>query len=163
MTKKKEKQKDTANQQQIEEYKNKYLRALADFDNFKKRMAVEKEQFAQFANEKLILELLPVVDGFDRATATIKQAKASAEVQDGLALIKKQLESVLKKHGAEEIDAKDKPFDPNFHHAVLQQEDDGPEDMVIEQAQKGYNLNGKLIRPAMVVVSKKKQEERKNV
>ncbi|MFC1571730.1 nucleotide exchange factor GrpE [Candidatus Margulisiibacteriota bacterium] len=140
---------------QIEEFKNKYLRVLADFENYKKISAREKQQFAQFANETLIMELLPVVDGFSRA---MKVAGLSEDMNKGLALIKKQLEDVLKKHGAEEIEASGKPFDPNFHEAILQQEHDGPEGMIIEEAQKGYKLKGKVIRPSMVIVSKNKEE-----
>ncbi|MFH1541773.1 MAG: nucleotide exchange factor GrpE [bacterium] len=141
--------------QPIDEYKDKYLRLLADFDNHKKRSVKEREQFSQFANEKLILELLPVVDSFGRA---MQVKDASEEMLKGLALIKKQLEDVLKRHGAEEVEALNKPFDPHFHEAILQQEHDGPEGIVIEEVQKGYTLKGKLIRPSMVIVSKLKGE-----
>ncbi|MFH1826116.1 MAG: nucleotide exchange factor GrpE [bacterium] len=137
------------------DYKDKYLRALADLDNYKKISAREKQQFAQFANENLILELLPVMDNFGRAMQAAEKSNAEEDMMKGLALIKKQLEDVLKKHGAEEIEALGKAFDPNFHEAILQQEHDGPEGQVIEEAQKGYKLKGKVIRPAMVIVSKK--------
>jgi len=143
--------------EQAEDYKNKYLRALADFDNFKKRSKTERLQVIQFANENLVLELLPIIDNLTRALASFE-----GELKNGLALIKKQLEDILRKHGAEEISALNQPFDPNFHEAILLKEHDGPENMVIEEVQKGYTFHGKVIRPAMVIVSKLKEEEKNN-
>jgi len=142
-------------QEALEESKNKLLRALADFDNYKKRAAFEREQFVQFANENLISDLLPMVDGFTRAIDAAEKAKASDEMIKGLALIKRQFEDVLKKHGLMEIEALSKPYDPNLHEAILQKEHSGPEGIIIEEMQKGYTLNGRVIRPSMVIVSKK--------
>jgi len=141
--------------EQLEEQKNKLLRTLADFDNYKKRVAFEKEQFVQFANESLITELLPVIDGFSRALEIAEKVKAQEEMIKGLALIKKQFEDVLKKHGVAEIEALGKPYDPNLHEAILQKEHQGPEGIIIEEMQKGYILHGRVIRPSMVIVSKK--------
>ena len=141
------------------ELKDRLLRTLADFDNYKKIQAREKEQFVKFANETIIIDLLPVVDNFARALAA---AKDNEEIKKGLALIKKQLEDSLKKHGVAEIEALGKTYDPNFHEAILQKEADGPENINIEEVQKGYTLRGKVIRPTMVIVSKNKEEE-KNV
>jgi molecular chaperone GrpE len=138
--------------EQVEEGKNKLLRALADFDNYKKRMVIEREQFVQYANEALISEILPILDGFGRAM----QHKASEEMVKGIALIKRQCEDVLKKHGVIEIEALGKPYDPNLHEAILQKEHAGPEGVIIEEMQKGYTLHGRVIRPSMVIVSKKK-------
>ncbi len=138
---------------QIEDYKNKLLRALADFDNFKKRVAIEQDNFVQFANENLIKELLPALDNFERAFKTVKSHKD--EFIKGMALVKKQLEDGLKKFGVTEIESLGKPYDPNFHEAIIQKESDKPENTVIEEMQKGYTLNGRLIRPSMVIVSKK--------
>ncbi|MBU0502081.1 MAG: nucleotide exchange factor GrpE [bacterium] len=138
-----------------DEYKDKYLRTLADFDNFKKQMAKQTELFAQFANENIIKEILPVLDNFGHA---LQAAKDNKEILDGLSLIKKQLEDVLKKHGAEVIEALGKPYDPNFHEAMVKKEHDGPEDIVIEEMRKGYILKGRVIRPSMVIVSQKKGE-----
>ncbi len=137
------------------DYKDRYIRTLADFDNFKKQMSKQMEQFAQFANENIIKELLPVLDNFGHAQAA---AKGNQEILEGLSLIKKQLEAVLKKHGAEEIEAIGKPFDPNFHEAMLRKASDQPEDTVIEEMRKGYTLKGRVIRPSMVIVSQKKGE-----
>jgi molecular chaperone GrpE len=136
--------------QQLEETKNRYLRALADFDNYKKRAALDREQFVLFANEALITELLPILDGFGRA-----MEHAPEEVTKGIALVKKQLEDVLKKHGVVEIAALGKPYDPNLHEAILQKEHKGPEGVIIEEMQKGYTLHGRVIRPSMVIVSKR--------
>lgn len=144
---------------EVEEYKNKYLRALADFDNFKKRSAIDREQFAQFANEGLVTELLPVVDGFSRAMDAAEKANAGEEMKKGLALIKKQLEDAMKKRGVKEIEALGKSYDPHVHEAILQKEDDGPEGVIIEEMQKGYTLHGRVIRPSMVIVSKNKEEK----
>ena len=153
---KKKKELKTVPMEQIEEYKNKYLRALADFDNFKKRSAIDREQFVQFANEGLVTELLPVVDGFSRAMDAAEKANAGEEMKKGLALIKKQLEDAMKKHGVEGIEALGKPYDAHVHEAILQKEDDGPEGIIIEEMLKGYTLHGRVIRPSMVIVSKEK-------
>ncbi len=142
-------------QEQVEEGKNKLLRALADFDNYKKRMAVEREQFVQYANEAIIADFLPALDGFSRALAAAEKSKASEEMVKGIALIKRQCEDVLKKHGVLEIEALGKPYNPNVHEAILQKEHDGPEGIVIEEMQKGYTLHSRVIRPSMVIVSKK--------
>ncbi|MDD5382143.1 MAG: nucleotide exchange factor GrpE [Candidatus Margulisbacteria bacterium] len=137
--------------EELAETKNRLLRALADFDNYKKRSAIEREQFVQFANEELITALLPILDGFSRAL----KHQTSAAMTKGVALIKKQLEDVLTKHGVKEIEALGKPYDPNVHEAILQKEHKGPEGVIIEEMQKGYSLHGRVIRPSMVIVSKK--------
>jgi molecular chaperone GrpE len=142
--------------EQLAEQKNRLLRALADFDNYKKRMAIEREQFIQFANEGIISEILPVIDGFARAMEAAEKINAGEEMIKGLALIKRQLEDVLKKHGVDEIEATGKPYDANLHEAILQKEHEGPEGIIIEEMQKGYSLHGRVIRPSMVIVSKKK-------
>lgn len=139
---------------EIDKLKNQLLRALADFDNFKKRTTQEREQFVKFANEGLITELLPVLDGFGRAFAAAEQMLAGSELAKGLALIKCQLEDVLKKNGVAEVVALDQSYDPTVHEAILQKESDRPEGIIIEEMQKGYTLNGKLIRPSMVIVAK---------
>lgn len=139
---------------ELEEQKNKLLRTLADFDNYKKRAAADRQEFAKFANQTLITDLLPVLDGFERA---ISAANAHKDICEGLGLIKRQLEGVFNKYGVKEVEALGKPYDANFHQAMAQQEDDGPEGIVIQEMQKGYTLHGRLIRPAMVIVSKKSE------
>ncbi|OGC35375.1 nucleotide exchange factor GrpE [candidate division WOR-1 bacterium RIFOXYB2_FULL_48_7] len=137
--------------EELEATKQKYLRALADFDNYKKRSNLERDQFVQFANENLIKELLPIMDNFARALPTVKDE----DVLKGLSLISKQLGDALGKFGLREIPAVNQPYDPNFHEAILQKESAGPEGINLEELQKGYSLHSRVIRPSMVIVSKK--------
>ena len=143
-------------EKQIEEDRQKLLRALADLDNYKKRMAQEREEIVKLSNEGLIVAMLPVLDGMERAFKTIKPNKENEEILKSLALIKKQFEDTLIKFGVQTVDAAGKPYDPHFMEAIMQQESDGPEHIVLEETQKGYLLYNKLIRPAMVIVSKTK-------
>jgi molecular chaperone GrpE len=141
--------------EQLEELKNKWLRALADFDNYKKRVALEQDQFVKFANEGLIRELLPVLDGLDKALSAAGSAKVNEGLIKGLALISRQVKDALSKFGLEEIEAVGKPYDPSLHEAILQKESSGPENVILEEMQKGYTLHGRVIKPSMVIVSKK--------
>jgi len=141
----------------LEEQKNQMLRLMADFDNFKKRAAAEREDIICFSNEALILALLPILDNFERAMRHSDNCKTiDEELLKGFALIKKQLEDVLTKIGLAPIKSLGKAFDPNIHEAVLTKEDPDKEDgTVIEEMQKGYTLRDKVIRPSMVIVAKK--------
>lgn len=140
----------------IEEQKNKLLRALADFDNYKKRVAIERDEIIRFSNEALITSLLPIIDGFERAILSAEKTNSHEELIKGLALIKKQLEDALKKFGVTVIEALGKPFDPALHEAVINKKDETKEDgIVLEELQKGYMLHGKVIRHSMVIVNKK--------
>jgi molecular chaperone GrpE len=134
------------------------LRATADFDNFKKRAAREKQDAIKFANESLLQKLIPVLDNFDMAlAATQTSAKGDAvqSLQTGVNMIYQQLKSALTEAGLEELNATDKPFDPNVHEAVSQQETaDVPEGQVVQQLRKGYKFRDRLLRPASVVVAK---------
>lgn len=134
------------------------LRTTADFDNFKKRAAREKSEAVQYANHSLIQKLLPILDNFEMALAAAQNAPAGhlASFQSGVVMIQQQLKAALAETGLEEIDATGKPFDPNFHEAVSQQESsETPEDHVLQQLRKGYKLKDRLLRPATVVVAKK--------
>ena len=144
----------------IEEQKNQILRLMADFDNYKKRAAAEREEIICFSNEVLILGILPILDNFDRAFLhTEETAKASTvndELIKGFALIKRQLEDLLGRAGLTTIEAMGNNFDPHYHEAIMTRESkDQPEDIIIEEMQKGYMLKEKVIRPSMVIVSKK--------
>lgn len=141
----------------LEEQKNQMLRLMADFDNFKKRAASEREEIICFSNEALILALLPILDNFDRAMKHTDGCKTmDEEILKGFALIKRQLEDVLTKIGLSPVEAIGKKFDPNYHEAVLTKEAGTAEDgTVIEEMQKGYSLRDKVIRPSMVIVAKK--------
>ncbi len=133
------------------------LRTTADFDNFKKRAARERQDAIKFANESLIQKLIPVLDNFEVATAAAQNSSADGlkSLQDGVNMIQSQLRSALVENGLEEVDATGKPFDPNLHEAVSQQESaDVPEGHVLQQLRKGYKLRERLLRPATVIVSK---------
>ncbi|OGC06863.1 nucleotide exchange factor GrpE [candidate division WOR-1 bacterium RIFOXYD2_FULL_36_8] len=149
--------KDEINKKEDEnkELKNKLLRTLADFDNYKKRIAKEKEELIKFGNETLVFELLPVLDCFEHAIAAAKKSN-DENIILGIELVKKQMIDTFKKLGVFEVEAIDKPYDPHFHEAMSKQESDKPENTVICELRKGYTLNGKLVRPAMVIVSEKK-------
>jgi molecular chaperone GrpE len=133
------------------------LRQTADFENYKKRAAREKQDATKYANESLLQKLIPVVDNFEAALAAATAPNASADsLQTGVNMIYTQLKSALTDAGLEEIDASKQTFDPNLHEAVSQQETpDVPEGQVVQQLRKGYKLRDRLIRPATVIVAKK--------
>ena len=134
-----------------ETWSEKYTRLMADFQNFRKRTDKEKADVYSFANEKIMTDLLTVLDNFERALGSEGKDEAYAE---GMKMIFKQLQDILKTSGLEEIDAVGQDFDPNFHHAVLtDSNDDFDSGKVTEVLQKGYKLNGKVIRPSMVKVN----------
>ncbi len=141
-----------------DEHWNRLLRLTADFDNFKKRTARERQEAIKFANQSLIEKLILVLDNFDMALAAADNSQAGSvdSLRAGIGLIYNQLKNLLTDVGLEEVDAAGKPFDPNLHEAVAQQESaDVPEGRVLQQLRKGYKLKDRLIRPAGVVVSKK--------
>jgi len=134
-----------------EDEETKYLRLMADFQNYKKRAEKEKSNVYAYANEKLATELLTVLDNFERA---LEHEGEDAGFQTGMELIIKQFFEVLEKSGLAEIHALGEDFDPNFHHAVMNEETGEYESgKVCGVMQKGYTLNGKVIRPAMVKVA----------
>lgn len=138
---------------ELDEQKDTLLRVSAEFQNSKRRMEKEKADIYKFANEKLIIELLPVMDNFDRAL-TMMKVEDNANFTDGIDMIRKGLKDFFDKNNIKEIEADGADFDPNQHHAVMAEEVDGVEaDKVITVLQKGYTLNDKVIRPAMVKVS----------
>ncbi len=133
------------------------LRTTADFDNFKKRAAREKQESIKFANESLLEKLIPVLDAFDMALSATQNGKHEAvqSLQTGISMVHQQLKAALASAGLEEVDATGKIFDPNFHEAVSQKETtEVPEGTVVQQLRKGYKLNGRLLRPATAIVSK---------
>jgi molecular chaperone GrpE len=140
------------------EHWDRLLRLAADFDNFKKRAAREKQEAIKYANETLIEKLVPVLDHFDKAIAAAQNgsAEAATSLQTGIALIHQQLKKTLAETGLQEIEAAGQMFDPNWHEAVSQQETaQAPEGQVVQQLRKGYRLNDRLLRPASVIVAKK--------
>lgn len=136
---------------EVERLTNQILRLQADFQNYQKRMAREKENTIQYANESLMIKILDVVDNFDRAL--VKESDRDP-FYEGMVMIQKQLVKALESSGLEEVPSDGMTFDPNLHNAVLSEENpDFETGQIIETLQKGYKLNGKLIRPAMVKVA----------
>ena len=139
------------------------LRATAEFDNYKKRSERELGEFRKFANERLIKDLLPVMDNLERAVESSTKEDASSGIIEGVEMTLKEIYKVLENFNLKCLESEGKVFDPNFHQAVLQEEtDDYAENTVIKVMQKGYILHDRLIRPAMVVVAKATSKEVKN-
>ena len=134
------------------DFDNRYKRLQADFENFKRRTNQEKEQLAGFVKGDVLMDLLPVLDNFERAVATPAEGDAKVFL-DGFIMIHQNLMAMLSKHGLAVIDAVGKPFDPNFHQAIMRVPSDEYEsDTVCEVLQTGYTVDGRCIRPAMVKV-----------
>jgi len=137
-----------------DELMNRYLRVQADFDNFRKRSRLEKEETIKLANAKLITDLLTVIDNLERALMVNGDDANFQALKQGVEMVYRELKQSLEKAGLKEMDAIGKPFDPNYHQAVMQEEKEGIEpNIVLEELMKGYLLNDKVIRPAMVKVS----------
>ncbi|MFC1624623.1 nucleotide exchange factor GrpE [Candidatus Omnitrophota bacterium] len=142
------------------EYFDRLLQLQADFDNYKKRLEKERIEFIKFANEEIILEILKILDDFERAVKAGKSKHDFDVLYKGVEMIGKDLKAFLKQVGVKEIEANGKPFNPHEHEAMMQEETDKhPEDHVVEEFQKGYTLNGRIIRPVKVKVSKRAKEE----
>ncbi|MGE5653649.1 MAG: nucleotide exchange factor GrpE [Bacillota bacterium] len=132
------------------------LRLQADFDNFRRRTQREKEDLAEYASQKLISSLLPIIDNFERALNITSSNDECKGILQGVQMINRQLVDQLQKEGLTAMDAQGQPFDPNVHEAVMQVAADGVEDnTVVEVLQKGYRLKDRVIRPAMVKVARK--------
>lgn len=130
-----------------------YMRLMAEFQNFKRRAAKEKSDIHAYANEKIVGDLLPVLDNFERALSTETEDEGYAK---GMQLIFEQLKTALGNAGLEEIKAMDEEFDPNVHNAVMTETIEEKEDGTITKVlQKGYKLKDKVVRPSMVAVNKK--------
>jgi molecular chaperone GrpE len=139
------------------EYLDNWRRAAADMSNYKKRVEKDSGEMTKFANSLLIGRLLPVLDDFDRAFATIPDNLRDLTWIDGVMLIARKMAAVLEAEGLKPIEALNKPFDPNLHEAVIHEETDQQEDgTVMAELQKGYKLGERILRPTMVKVAKKK-------
>lgn len=145
-----------AKAQEAERLQERLLRLQAEFDNYKKRMAREKAEFLKFATESLLLEFLPILDNLERAVASARAESANREaVADGIEMIVRLFRSALDKAGVKPMEATGQPFDPGLHQAIAQVEiADEPENLVVEEVQKGYLLEGRVLRAAMVKVSR---------
>lgn len=140
------------------EQKNNFLREKADLDNFRKRLVKDKADAVQFANEQLLKELVQIGDNLDRA---LNSPNATLEtLKEGVEMIQKQFSTFLKNHKVEPVEAMGKPFDPSLHEVMTQQEsEEHEENTVIQEYSKGFTLNGRILRSAKVVTSKKPLKE----
>lgn len=137
-----------------EDYYGQLQRLQADFDNYRKRTQKEKLELIKYASERLVVELLPVLDNFDRAVSSAKVNPDFTAFSQGVEMILRQMQTALSKEGLKAMDAVGQPFDPNLHEAVLRvASEEHPENTVVEELQKGYYLKEKVLRPCMVKVS----------
>ena len=138
------------------ELQDRLLRLGADFDNYKKRVQREREELIKYAGEAFIFELLHIVDNFERAFQAADKTQDFKILHQGVEMILKEIENFLKENGVKKIPSAGAQFDPNKHEAIENVIcGDKPENMVVEELQAGYELNGKVIRPARVRISKK--------
>ncbi|MFQ6050325.1 MAG: nucleotide exchange factor GrpE [Candidatus Hydrothermarchaeota archaeon] len=143
----------------LQEYKDRLVRLMADFENYKKRASQEKEEIIKHASENLIVKLLTVLDSFELALEAIKNNEDKDSVYKGIEMIYNQFRDILEKEGLKEIEALNKPFDPYLHESVMIEEtNEYPNNMVIEEFQKGYMLGTKVIRYSKVKVAKNKED-----
>ena len=127
------------------------LRLAADFENYKKRAARERQEYVTLANERLIGELLPILDDLERALSSAEQHE-EAQLEEGVRLVHRSLAALLERHGVSPIET-DGQFDPHVHEALLSQPSEAEEGSVIDVVQKGYKLGDRVVRPARVVVA----------
>lgn len=146
----------TAKDEELKELNNKYLYLSAEFENFKRLKAKEKQDLLKFGNETLIQELIPVVDDLERALDHAAKTEENKGILEGVQMTLNSFIKVLERSGVERVEAVGKKFDPNFHEALFQEErEDMEPDTVVSELQKGYLLNGRLIRASRVSVSKR--------
>ncbi len=136
---------------------DRWKRAAADFDNYRKRVARERAELVTLANERLVKELLPILDDLERALVAASEHE-EAQLEDGVRLVHRALAELLGRHGVQEIETAGK-FDPHVHEALLSQPSDAEEGSVIDVVQKGYTLGDRVVRPARVVVAAAPQPE----
>ncbi len=140
---------------ELDELNQRFLRVAADFENYKRRTALEKDDLLKYSNAKIIGEILPVLDNFQLALKTSGDSKEVQNIVKGVDMIYRQLLQVLEQAGMTKIEAVGHPFDPNLHEAIMQVDDDSvPEDTVVEELRAGYMLKERVIRPSMVKVSR---------
>lgn len=142
---------DSSDDEKYQDLMDKFMRLQADFANYKRRTEAQKTEYVELGVKKIVNDLLPVLDNFERALDSIGEKDST---YDGILMIKNQLTDVLKKEGIVEMKALGEEFDPTYHHAVLTEDSDEYDSgYVIEVLQKGYLINDKTLRPAMVKVS----------
>jgi molecular chaperone GrpE len=142
---------DQVETQQPEPQDDRLLRLAADFENYKKRAARERAEYVALANERLIGELIPILDDLERALSAAEQHE-EAQLEEGVRLVYRSLAGLLERHGVQPIETEGK-FDPHVHEALLSQPSEAEEGSVIDVVQKGYKLGDRVVRPARVVVA----------
>ena len=150
------KEEDTDNklQEEYDKLNQQYIRLAADFDNYRKRQAQEKESLIKYGTENALKNLLEILDNFERGAKALENVEEIDKVKESFDLIHKQVFETLSKMGLEEIKAVGEEFDPNFHEAVMQTPtDEHPEHTVIAELQKGYKVGDKVLRPTLVNVA----------
>lgn len=142
------------------DFKAKYYYIAAEMDNYRKRMEREKENLIKFGNERVLSDLIQVMDNFERIVESLRpdQDEKIKNIVTGVDMVQKQFQDTLSKHGLSTVESIGKEFDPNFHEAMAQEYAEGVKpNHVIKEFQKGYTLNGRLLRAAKVVVANDKQ------
>lgn len=139
-----------------------YLKRLkAEFENYKRRSQKERERMVSWSTEDLIKQFLPVLDDLERAVDSSQQSKNLASLVEGMRMILAKLKGVLQRQGLQEIKAKGEEFNPHFHEALMSVDlAEYPDNLVVEEMRKGYKLNDKILRPAMVKVNKRSEEKK---
>ena len=143
-------------EEQQQQQKDQYLRLAAEFENYKRRTDAERADFFAYAGEKLLTELLPVVDDFNRTMASFEKSHDNEALKKGIDLVYAKFRAALEKQGLKEMDSDGKKFDVNLHEAILQQPDESKDaETILNTVEKGYYLKDKVLRHAKVVVSSK--------
>jgi molecular chaperone GrpE len=141
-------------QADLDRFRDLALRSQADFENYKKRTAREKEEAIKYANKSLLERLVAIIDNFELGLAAAKEQGEQSPIYSGMILVQKQLNDLLAENGLQPIEAESKTFDPNVHEAIAHEPNDQfPEGTVLRQTRRGYRFNDRLLRPAKVVVS----------
>jgi molecular chaperone GrpE len=140
-------------QADLDRFRDLALRSQADFENYKKRAARERDDAVKYANSALLQQLVSILDNFELGLAAAKTHGDESPIYSGMVLVQKQLNDLLAENGLEPIEAEGKKFDPNLHEAIAHEPSVSPEGTVIRQARRGYRLKDRLLRPARVVVS----------
>lgn len=144
---------------EIEDINNKYLRLAADFDNYRKRQMQERESLLKYGAEDTLKKIIPVLDTFERAKASIEKSEEIEAVKSSYDVCIKQLNDILDKIGLKKIEAKGQIFDPNLHEAVMQTPtDEYPQNTIINELQTGYKLHDRILRPTLVNVATEKED-----
>jgi molecular chaperone GrpE len=140
-------------QADLDRFRDLALRSQADFENYKKRAAREKEDAMKYANSSLLQRLVSILDNFELGLTAAKTESEQSPIYSGMVLVQKQLNDLLEENGLQAIEAEGKKFDPNLHEAIAHEPSGSAEGTVVRQARRGYRFKDRLLRPARVVVS----------